>query len=189
MPNRSKAVIGLGNPGPRYMFTRHNIGFLAIDRYLDNHAKRISEKSGKFSEIFEVGKNILAKPTTFMNRSGIAIGEIYAQYQIPPQEMLIVFDDYSLPFGTLRLRKKGGDGGQNGMKSIIELVGSEEIPRLRLGISDETSRESLTDYVLGEYSHDQQNQLDRFLDRAAAAIDAFLYDGIESAMNRFNVSG
>ena len=166
--------------------TRHNIGFLVIDRYLDNHAKRSKHVSGRFSDFFEHKKYIFAKPLTFMNKSGISIGELYERYRIEPKNMLVVFDDYSLPFGSLRIRKTGGSGGQNGMESIISMLGTKDFPRMRLGISDGSSRASLSDYVLDVYSKAQEEELDKILDTAASAIDTFLYEGCDSAMNKFN---
>ena len=183
-----KAVIGLGNPGAQYVTTRHNIGFLAIDRYLDNHASNSTFKEGRFADFFEHQNHVFVKPLTFMNKSGIAIGELYERYRIEAAHMLVVFDDYSLPFGSIRLRKKGGSGGQNGMESIIRMLGTQEFPRLRLGIADDLERQSLSDYVLGQYSPEQEERLDSFLDSAAKAIDVYLREGIDSAMNKHNTS-
>jgi PTH1 family peptidyl-tRNA hydrolase len=180
-----KAIVGLGNPGIQYHLTRHNLGFLAIDRYL-SRLRDFSEKSLNFSHAFLAADHIIAKPQTFMNRSGIAIAEIAVDYQIPLHNMLIVTDDYSLPFRSIRIRAKGGAGGHNGLKSIIEKTGSDEFPRLRLGIWDEVQRPELSDYVLELFSDEQEIRLNKFLDRAADVIEAFVQDDVDTVMSKFN---
>jgi PTH1 family peptidyl-tRNA hydrolase len=186
MPAYRKAVFGLGNPGIQYHWTRHNFGFLVIDHYLANFGKGSKTISAKFSQVFKVGSFLLAKPETFMNRSGVAVAELCLTHKIQPQDILVVYDDYALPFGTLRVRKLGGAGGHNGMRSVVDVLGMEEFPRLRLGIGDETARSALVDYVLESFSKEQQRGLDDFLDRAAEVIDCFLKNDVDTVMNRFN---
>ncbi|MBI1729954.1 aminoacyl-tRNA hydrolase [Candidatus Acetothermia bacterium] len=186
MPAYRKAVFGLGNPGLQYHWTRHNLGFLVIDHYLANFGKGSKLISTKFSRTSKVGSFLSAKPETFMNRSGVAVAELCVTYNIQPQDILVIYDDYALPFGTLRVRKLGGAGGHNGMRSIIDILGTEEFPRLRLGIGDGTARSELADYVLQPFSKEQEKELDDFLDQAAEAIDCFLKNDVDTAMNRFN---
>lgn len=181
----NKAIVGLGNPGLRYHLTRHNLGFLAVDRYLDRLGI-FEEKLINFSHVFLAKDHLVAKPQTYMNRSGIAVAEIAIDYQIPLQDILIVTDDYSLPFRTVRARSKGGAGGHNGLRSIIEKTGTQDFPRLRLGIWDGIERNELSDYVLEPFSEEQETRLNKLLDRAADAIETFIHQDIDIVMNQFN---
>ncbi len=181
-----KAVIGLGNPGLQYHWTRHNLGFLAVDHFISNFASKGQKLSAKFSQLYGFKEYLIAKPQTFMNRSGLAAAEICAGFGISPESLCVIYDDYALPFGTIRARKQGGAGGHNGMKSLIEILGTDQFSRLRLGIGDESQRDELVGYVLDSFSKEQERALDGFLDRAAEAIDCFLNHGIEATMNRFN---
>ena len=187
MPLRiRKVAVGLGNPGSQYERTRHNLGFLVIDRYIERSRREPERLECDMAILRRVGQIVLAKPTTYMNRSGMAVGQIIEMTHLTPQECLIVYDDYALPFGMLRARPRGGPGGHHGMESIIAVLGTEEIPRLRLGIGTDSPLEDLTDHVLGEFTSEEEKQLDEFLARAAEAVDCFFHRGIQEVMNQFN---
>ncbi len=181
-----RAAVGLGNPGPRYARTRHNLGFLAVDRYLKSRSPEPLPSST--AEVYRVGEFLIVKPQTYMNRSGLAVLEISRVYRLSPRDLLIVYDDVMLPLGRLRARAKGGDGGHHGMASVIEAFHTPEIPRLRLGIGREDLPQDLTDYVLGEFTPEEERELDALLDKAAQAIEVFFERGIEAVMNEFNAS-
>ena len=188
-----KAVVGLGNPGPQYARTRHNLGFLAVERFLQRARRRgwtPREEPAERALVWRlrVGEHdgLAAKPLTFMNRSGLAVRELRQRYGLAPQDFLIVYDDVMLPFGKLRARAQGGDGGHHGMASVIEALGTRHVPRLRLGIGRPDLPKDLTDYVLGAFTPEEERELDAFLDRAAQAIEVFFERGIEAVMNEFN---
>jgi PTH1 family peptidyl-tRNA hydrolase len=181
-----KAVVGLGNPGPQYERTRHNLGFLAIDHYLERVRRAPEPLPDEHALLYRVGRDLLAKPQTYMNLSGLAVREISKRFRLAPQQFFIVYDDVALPFGTLRARARGGAGGHRGMASVIEALGTEEVPRLRLGIGRDPVPEDLTSYVLEEFTPEEEERLDAFLDRAAEAIGCFLYRDILAVMNEFN---
>lgn len=181
-----KVAVGLGNPGPQYERTRHNLGFLVIDRWLDRLRRKPERIELQTAILYQHSGVLLVKPTTYMNRSGLAVRAICERFQLTPEQCLIIYDDYALPFGVLRARERGGPGGHHGMQSIIEELGTEEIPRLRLGIGADSTLEDLTDYVLGEFTSEEEKLLDEFLSRAADAMDCFFQQDIEAVMNRFN---
>ena len=181
-----RAAVGLGNPGPQYERTRHNLGFLAVERYLSRSRRSPEPLPSRTAEVYRLGEFLVAKPQTYMNRSGLAVLEISRTFRLAPEAILIVYDDVTLPFGKLRARAQGGDGGHHGMASVIEALGTRNIPRLRLGIGREGLPKDLTDYVLGEFTPEEERGLDSFLDRAAEAIDCFLHRDIDAVMNEFN---
>ena len=181
-----KAVIGLGNPGRKYADTRHNLGFMAVDRYLSEFAPSAESVSLTHAEAFQTDSAAIGKPTTYMNRSGHAVLELMERFQILPEDCLIVYDDVDLPFGKLRVRPKGGAGSHNGMKSVIDVTGATNFPRLRLGIAADPMPADLVGFVLSTFHPDERQHLDSFVDRAAAAIDCFLANDIDAVMNRFN---
>ncbi len=181
-----KAVVGLGNPGRVYERTRHNMGRLAVRSFLDRFTQ-IQKTEHDFSVVYHVSDTALVvEPSVYMNLSGIAVKEICQRYSVPPSDCLIVYDDYALPFGKLRARKGGGAGGHHGMESVIFELGTDEIPRLRIGIGSPQPLRDLTDYVLGEFTQEEQAQLPAILGRAADAIECFVQTDIEAVMNRFN---
>lgn len=187
MPARiRKAAVGLGNPGCQYQRTRHNLGFLAIERWLARSTRKTSQFACDTAMLYQQDDILLAKPTTYMNRSGLAVREICERFQLTSQQCLIIYDDYALPFGVLRARAHGGAGGHHGMESIIAELGTEEIPRLRMGIAAASALDDLTDYVLGEFTPEEEKLLAEFLARAAAAMDCFFEQDIQAVMNRFN---
>ena len=181
-----RAVVGLGNPGRRYAETRHNLGFMAVDRYLADFADVAERVASRHAEVVQTSSAIIGKPTTYMNRSGHAVLELMERFQILPEDCLIVYDDVDLPFGRLRARPKGGPGSHNGMKSVVDVAQTTDFPRLRLGIASEPMPTDLVGFVLSTFTPDEREGLDSFLDRAAEAINGFLSGDINDVMNRFN---
>lgn len=181
-------IIGLGNPGPRYLLTRHNVGFRVVDR-LSEQSKIPLYKVGCHSYYgkgkFAGEEVILAKPMTYMNGSGLAAASVCRFFKVPPENILIVYDDLDLPLGTLRLRPGGGSGGHNGMKSIIDHLGTEDFPRMRIGI-DRPVDGNVIDYVLKPFSADEEPHLEKLLPLATDAATEFIRHGILNAMNKYN---
>lgn len=184
-------LVGFGNPGREYINTRHNIGFMLIDRLavrLNAHGMKLQSKAIVMSALYEERKVILAKPQTYMNLSGQSVQGLLHFYKLPPENLLVAHDDLDLPFGTLRIRPAGGPGGQRGMASTIEQLGTKEFPRLRLGIGRPPGRMDPKDYVLQDFSKDDIKLLPEVLDRAADAALEFVIKGLNAAMNKFNGS-
>lgn len=183
-----KAVVGLGNPGKEYERTRHNMGRLAVRSFLGRFT-RIEKTEHDFSVVYYIGDlALVVEPLLYMNVSGIAVREICGRYPVTPQECLIVYDDYAIPFGKLRARKGGSAGGHHGMESVIAELQTEEIPRLRIGIGTGQPLADLTEYVLGEFTPEEHAKLPEILARAANAIECFVQTDIETVMTRFNIS-
>jgi PTH1 family peptidyl-tRNA hydrolase len=189
-----KLVIGLGNPGQKYEQTRHNIGFLVMDRLARIYGAQMANHLKWRAHLAKVpGSNaMIMKPQTFMNESGQSVGAALRFYKWQPEQVLVVYDDVSLPFGSLRFRMAGSAGGHNGIRSMISHLGSDQFPRLKLGIGNAGQEEktkagaSLTGHVLGNFSVDEQNQLENTLATAAEAVQFALSEGVESAANSFN---
>jgi PTH1 family peptidyl-tRNA hydrolase len=182
---RVRLIVGLGNPGAEYAATRHNIGFVVLDR-LAADAGATWEKSSKWEAVSaKRGEVILVKPISFMNRSGHPLFAIAQFYKIRPQEILVVLDDFALPLGRLRIRPDGGTGGHNGLESIIVQFGTEEIPRLRIGIGG-TPGEGAVDHVLGRFLEEEKPVASATVDRAVEAVKCAIDNGLVSAMNTFN---
>ena len=178
-------MAGLGNPGAEYAHTRHNIGFVVVD-LLAHEAGLKWEKSSKWdAATAKFGNTILVKPASYMNRSGHPLHAIAQFYKIPSQEVLIVLDDFSLPLGRLRIRQSGGPGGHNGLESIIVQFGTEEIPRLRIGIGAAPAEGSV-DHVLSNFLEEEKPLVRSTIDRAAEAVKWAVDKGVVSAMNTFN---
>jgi peptidyl-tRNA hydrolase, PTH1 family len=182
-------IVGLGNPGPEYKFTRHNVGFLVLDEL----AKELGETFGKVqgNAMVAIAKKVdtrlvLAKPRTFMNNSGSAVGTLLRFYKVPLEKLMIIYDDADLPFETLRIRPDGGSAGQKGMRSIIEKLGTQEFARMRVGVSRPKGRMSTPDHVLQDFSDEEQKWLPHVLKRAAEATMTFVDEGIVAAMNKYN---
>jgi len=181
-------IVGLGNPGREYAQNRHNIGFMTISRLAEGNnidLGRVQQRSiigtGRIS-----GQDVLlAKPQTYMNRSGEAVGGLSRFYKIDPQNILIVYDELDLPFGSLRLRQKGGAGGHNGMKSVIQHLGND-FPRLRLGIGRPPGQMDPAGFVLQDFRNGELPILEELLADACMAVESFLVDGIDLAMTRHN---
>lgn len=181
-----KAVFGLGNPGDRYLHTRHNVGAAAVLAYLEYSEFKSSPREDGFSLVYSLENQLCVLPQTYMNLSGVAVADIVNAHRLNLENCLMAYDDVSLPFGQLRLRPSGSSGGQNGMASVIEHLHSEEIPRLRIGIGNPIAPGKLVDYVLAPFSDAEREQLPNVLKQAAAAIECFMNAGLLSAMNRFN---
>lgn len=186
-----KMVVGLGNPGPQYEGTRHNVGFAVVHRL----ARQVSAPPARMkgpalvSEAKDAGVTIvLAQPLTFMNRSGRAVSFLLDAYGIPADDMLVVYDDVHLPLGQLRLRGKGSAGGHNGIKSIIAALGHEGFPRLRIGIapSQPLPEGALADFVLSPFKAGERLAVEEAVEMAAAACRVWAVEGLEAAMQRFN---
>jgi len=180
-----RLIAGLGNPGPEHAATRHNIGFMVVDQ-LATQFGSTWEKSTKWNALSaKCGAVLLAKPISFMNRSGYPLFAVAQFYKIEPKEILVVLDDFALPLGRLRLRARGGPGGHNGLESIIVQFGTEEIPRLRIGIGD-APRERSVDYVLSRFLDEEKPIVRAAIDRAVEAVKCAIDNGLVSAMNIFN---
>ncbi len=183
-------IAGLGNPGSKYEMTRHNAGFLAIDLFAIE--KEINIKRLKFHSLVgevKIGekKCLLMKPQTFMNNSGEAIAEAAKFYKIPPEKIIIISDDVSLDVGKIRIRRKGSAGGHNGLKSIISLIGSEDFPRIKIGVGKKPAPEyDLVDWVLGRFPKELEPDLKSALENAAKAIPLIVNGNTDRAMNLYN---
>ena len=182
-----RLIAGLGNPGPEYAATRHNVGFMVVDQLAAQFGSAW-EKSEKWDALFaKCGAVLLVKPLSFMNRSGYPLLAVAQFYKIEPQQSLVVLDDLALPLGRLRLRGRGGSGNHNGLESVIAQFGTEEIPRLRVGIGA-APREGSVDYVLGRFFDEEKPIVRATIDRAVRALKYAIDNGLLSAMNTFNKS-
>jgi len=190
-PEQTFLLIGLGNPGREYKDTRHNFGFMLIDRIavrLNARGMKVQSKAIVLTSAYEERKLILAKPQTFMNLSGQSVQGLAHFYKVPFTNMLVLSDDLDIPFGTIRIRASGGPGGQRGMASIIEKLGTKDFPRLRLGIGRPPGRMDAAAYVLQNFSKDEMQTLSEVLDHGAEAVFAFVTHGLNKAMNEYNGS-
>lgn len=182
-------IVGLGNPGPEYAYNRHNVGFRVVDTFAQAHQmafRRILHQALIAEGRLAGQRVILAKPQTFMNLSGRSVRPLVSYYRVPLNRLLVVYDDMDLPLGALRLRPRGSPGGHNGMKSIVQALGTIEFPRLRIGIGRPPGHMSPVDYVLQNFRPDEEEILEGVLHRAAQAVCTFIEEGLEAAMNRFN---
>ena len=180
-------IVGLGNPGNKYEFTRHNIGFRIVDSIAEEY--NVPFKSGKgdyyFSEFkYKRNRVILVKPVTFMNNTGLALHQILKYFPVSVEKLLVVYDDFNLPFGTLRFRREGSDGGHNGLKSIIYHLHSNVFDRLRFGIGMEFKNS--VSFVLSKFNKNEQRELDELIIAAKMGIENWMDEGIELTMNKFN---
>jgi len=182
-------LIGLGNPGREYKDTRHNFGFMLIDRIavrLNARGMKVQSKAIVMNTTHEERKLILAKPQTFMNLSGQSVQGLVHFYKIPLTNVMILSDDLDIPFGTVRIRASGGPGGQRGLSSILEKLGTKDVPRMRLGIGRPPGRMDPSAYVLQNFSRDEMQTLSEVLDHGVEATLAFVTHGLNKAMNEFN---
>lgn len=191
MPSEVRLVVGLGNPGPEYVGTRHNVGFLTADRFVgeceaswgpspvgDGLAARVRLDDGP--DLWA------AKPHTYMNESGTMVAPLARYFKIPPGAVLVVSDDMDLPLGRIRVRAKGSSGGQRGLDSILRHLGSTEVPRIRLGVGPRPERMEAADFVLGRFRPEEREAAERLIERGAEAVRTVLRDGVAAAMNAFN---
>ena len=190
-PDTTYLLIGLGNPGREYRDNRHKVGFMLIDRLavrLDARGMKVQSKAIVTTATYQDRKLILAKPQTYMNLSGHSAQGLLNFYKVPVENMIVAHDDLDLPFGTIRIRPKGGPGGQKGMASTIEQLGTNGFPRLRMGIGRPPGRMDPAAYVLQNFSKDEFKALSEIIDRAAEAALEFVMNGVNAAMNKYNGS-
>jgi peptidyl-tRNA hydrolase, PTH1 family len=186
-----KLIVGLGNPGREYRETRHNVGFRVVDEMARRDGLEWAMAPSQVPDAFVVKKfgtepQLLAKPLTFMNRSGEAVAALARYYDIAPVDLLIVVDDIDLPFGRLRARARGSAGTHNGLRSLVQHLGTTEFPRLRVGVGRGDARRDLADHVLSKFERDEHAALDEVIARAADAAEMFAVDGIDKVMNVYN---
>lgn len=182
-------IIGLGNPGPEYRHNRHNIGFLVLDRLVERWGSSFSSVSFKAltTDLRRQGlKIMLAKPQTYMNQSGQSVRSLVNFYKLDLSDILVVYDDVDLPFGSLRLKPSGGAAGQKGMQSIIRALGTRNFARLRVGIGRPPGRMSVSSYVLQDFDSREQEELEFILEEAVEAVESWLDEGIQQAMTTVN---
>jgi PTH1 family peptidyl-tRNA hydrolase len=186
-----KLLVGLGNPGREYRGTRHNVGFMVIDELARRHQLTLSMAPSQVPETFlakQYGEAplLVAKPLTFMNRSGDSVAALMRYYDVDIGDLLVIVDEVALPFGRLRARLRGSAGGHNGLKSVIERVGTTDFARLRLGVGRGDERRDLADHVLAKFEPGEQAELDTFIARAADAAEMFAAEGMQKVMNTYN---
>lgn len=181
-------VVGLGNPGKRFENTRHNLGFITVDRLSDTQGiavKKIAFKGLMGEGIIESEKVLLLKPQTYMNLSGESVREAVAYYKIDPEKLIVIYDDIDVEIGKIRIRKKGSAGSHNGMSSVIYQLKRDDFPRIRIGIG-RSSRMRLRDYVTGGFSKEEIPLLEEAVDKSVKAIISIMKEGIDMAMNKYN---
>jgi PTH1 family peptidyl-tRNA hydrolase len=190
--NHRFLIVGLGNPGRRYKNNRHNIGFMTLNTLADRLGETFSCVDSNALVIkcsYKQRRLILAKPQTFMNDSGRSVNTLARYYKIPSENLLVTYDDVDLPFGTLRMRPFGGSGGHKGMKDIINRTGTEEFPRVRIGVDRPPRNLDAAAHVLRDFSKEELKILPDILDYASDSILTYIVDGIDKAMNQYNLSG
>lgn len=187
-PMKKYLIVGLGNIGAEYVNTRHNIGFKVVDRIAQQEGSSFeTAKLGAMAEVKIKGRTLfLLKPNTYMNLSGKAIKYWLDKENIPLENLLVITDDLNLPFGTIRMKAKGSDGGHNGLKSTQQLLNTADYPRFRFGISDEFKKGKQVDYVLGEWNEEEKTKLSERLDTSAEAVKSFVLSGLANTMSSFN---
>jgi PTH1 family peptidyl-tRNA hydrolase len=181
-------IVGLGNPGRSHLYNRHNVGFMAVDRLGARNGidlKRVQNRTIVGAGRLADRSVILAKPQTFMNLSGEAVGALANYYKVPPANLLVIYDELDIPFGVIRLRERGGAGGHNGMRSLIQRLGND-FARLRLGIGRPPGRMDPAAFVLQDFGRDELPLVSEMLTRAAEAAESFVREGIDLTMTRFN---
>ncbi len=185
-----KLIVGLGNPGIEYQFTPHNMGFLAVDRIAEQCGVRVNNRNcrAQTGRTRIVGHEVvLAKPETFMNLSGASVRELVREYEVQPeQDLVLLYDEMDLPFGSLRVRPRGRSAGHNGVESVIDALGTQEIMRVRMGVAPDHPVGDGARYVLSQFKKSQLELVDQVLDSAAEAVRVILGEGVQAAMNRFN---
>ena len=183
-------LVGLGNPGDKYDNTRHNVGFAAIDQLAEELRVPVQKlKYRALTQTVELGgaKVLLMKPVTYMNLSGEAVGEAARFFKIPADHVLVLSDDVSLPVGKLRIRKGGSAGGHNGLKSIIQHLGTDQFPRVKIGVGEKPHPDyDMADWVLGKFAGEDLKTITQAIQRAGKAAECYIHDGPDQAMNRFN---
>jgi PTH1 family peptidyl-tRNA hydrolase len=184
-----RLVVGLGNPGPKYANTRHNVGFLIVEKLAADAGEPFEHSKRWVADVARFGQgNYLAKPQTYMNLSGEAVAKIAHFHRIEPAEILVIYDDIALPLGRLRIRPKGSAGGHNGMKSIIQHLGTDQFPRLRVGIGNADLPGEMVDHVLGKFLNSERSELEKAVERAVLATCHIRDHGLQDAMTLFNAA-
>lgn len=181
-------IVGLGNPGKKYENTRHNIGFITLDYLAEQHdikVNKIKHKALVGEGRISGQKVLLVKPQTYMNLSGDSVREVMDYYKVDIEDLIVIYDDIDLPAGTVRIRKKGSAGTHNGMRNIVQHLG-QDFPRIRMGIGNERKGD-LVDFVLGGFSKEDKEILEPAVERAARAVECYVDEGIEKAMNKYNI--
>ncbi|MDR3746941.1 MAG: aminoacyl-tRNA hydrolase [Acidobacteriota bacterium] len=185
-----KLIVGLGNPGIEYQFTPHNMGFLAVDRIAEQCGVRVNNRNCRAQTArarIADQDVVLAKPETFMNLSGVSVRELVREYEaVPERDLVLLYDEMDLPFGTLRVRPRGRSAGHNGVGSVLGALGTQEITRVRMGVAPEYPVSDGAAYVLSQFKKAQYPVLGEVLDTAAEAVRVILAEGVQAAMNRFN---
>jgi len=185
-----KLIVGLGNPGIEYQFTPHNMGFLAVDRIAEQCGVRVNNRNCRAQTArVRIAEQdvVLAKPETFMNLSGMSVRELVREYEAASeQDLVLLYDEMDLPFGTLRVRPRGRSAGHNGVESVLGALGTQEITRVRMGVAPEYPVSDGAAYVLSQFKKAQYPVLGEVLDTAAEAVRVILAEGVQAAMNRFN---
>ncbi len=186
-----RLIVGLGNPGRRYRVTRHNVGARVVEALARRHGVTLREEGWADVGALTLDgvRVLLARPQTYVNVSGTAVADLRRRHRVPLPHLLVVYDDLDLPLGQIRLRAGGGHGGHNGMRSIIDALGEQGFPRLRLGIGRPPAGVDPADYVLGRFDRTEAALVDAAVERAAEAVEMFVREGIERAMSAFNVRG
>lgn len=183
-------IVGLGNPGLEYEKTRHNVGFMAMDALCEKYeceCKKMKFSAYMGDAVIGNKRVLLLKPQTYMNNSGTAVGEAARFYKLAPENILVMYDDISLEPGIIRIRRKGSAGGHNGIKDIIEVLGSEDFPRIKIGVGAKPHPEyDLKDWVLGRFKPEDKDKVQTSLDNAVKAVNELLSRGIDSAMNKYS---
>ena len=182
-------VVGLGNPGPKYEWTRHNVGFLVVDELAERASipvQKLKYKALTNTTVIGGQSVLLMKPTTYMNLSGESVGQAARFYKIPPERVLVISDDVALPQGKLRIRRSGSAGGHNGLKNIIAHLGTQEFPRIKVGVGDKPKKMDLADYVLSRFSKEDRAAMEDAFKEAAKAVEVMITEGMDTAMNQFN---
>jgi PTH1 family peptidyl-tRNA hydrolase len=185
-------VVGLGNPGPTYRGNRHNVGFMVLDLLAERVGGRFSRHKARADVVegrlgpLPAPRVVLAEPRTYMNESGGPVAGLCGFYKIPVEQLVVVHDELDLPYGSLRLKRGGGDNGHNGLRSVTRSLGSRDYLRVRFGIGRPPGRMDAADYVLRDFSAAERKDLDFHLDRAADAVEALVRNGLESAQNSYN---
>lgn len=184
-----KLIVGLGNPGPEYVLTPHNLGFLAVDYLAESWGTKVVRREGRAltgRAVFGGEEILLAKPQTFMNLSGLAVQQLLKKYSLEPEDLTVLTDDLDLPLGMIRVRRRGTAGGHNGLKSLIGEIQTDRFARVRMGVGPEREVEDSTEYLLGRFGNAEREEIAPMLDLAADAVELILREGSEKAMNRFN---
>lgn len=184
-----RLIVGLGNPGVRYRSSRHNVGFRCVDFLAKKWDIATKDRRAKavLGQGYHSGEEVVvAKPRTFMNNSGEGIAYLLTRFRARPEDLVVIYDEMELPLGRLRIRPEGSDGGHNGMKSIIAALGTQEFPRIRVGIGPPTEGGASVPHVLGRFSAEEEGVVSAAVNRVAAAVECMLEEGIDAAMSQFN---